>query len=450
MKLRYSLRFTPPSPPLKGDSITFNMTSLKTIFGLAWTNLKNKKLRTFLVSLSVSVGVAVLFFFLSFAAGIEKFLLDDVTYKLDPRQLVVSYDYKNAGLFQVEADDSLRLDKTLIGDLKQLEGVEKVSPQLVLKIPVMAEIDFWDRYFETDVPVYGMDFNFLGVSEGDFQIEEGILPIVVSERILDIYNTSLAESTGLPRLSKEGLIGREMNIVFGESSFFNSNSEDMERVPARIVAFSNTAPVMGITIPLHEAEKVLQKFQNVEEEDFKYTSIYLQTTDAALNEEIEAKIEEKGFSVFTLQEAQKTINQVIWYVKKLVQVMGGIVLLIALSSVSMTLLMSVMERKQEIGILRALGMQRRSVAILVLFEGILIGIVAYALGMMIAFSAIEVTDYFLVKLTPDVAFKPASFFSVEWNQALFSFCFILFFVLMASFFPARKASRLDPLEALLK
>ena len=424
------------------------MTSLKTIFGLAWLNLKNNKVRTLLVAFSVSLGVAVLFFFLSFVAGVEKFLLNEITQNLDPRQLIVSYDYKNAGFFQVEKDEALRIDKSVIAEIGQISGVQEVAPQLVLKIPVKLEIDFWDKFFETDVPVYGMDFNFLKIDS--IELEKGNLPVVISERLLDVYNTSLAESTGLPRLSKEGLLGRKIDIIFGQSSFFTFNSEKIKRMPAKVAALSKLVPVVGITIPLHEAEKIVQEFQNINSDELKYSALYLQTEDATKNTEIQAQIEEMGFRVFSLQEAQKSLNQLIWYVKKLIQIIGGLVLFIALFSVSMTLLMSVMERKQEIGILRSLGMQKMSVSLLVLIEGFLVGFFAYFLGMLIALVSIKLTDSFLLKLTPNVSFKPISFFSLELSQAFVVFGFILFFVLIASYFPARKASKLDPLEALLK
>lgn len=424
------------------------MTSFKTIIGLAWINLKNKKIRTFLVAFSVSLGVAVLFFFLSFVAGVEKFLLNEITKDWDPRQLVVSYDYKNAGFFQVEKDEALRLDNALIGEIEAIEGVEKVTAQLVLKIPTMLEIDFWDKFFETDVPVYGIDFDFLGVEP--IETKKDILPVVISERLLDVYNTSLSESMGLPRLSEDGLLGRKMDIIFGRSSFFTFNSEKVERVSAEITALSSLAPVVGLTIPLEEAKKIVQDFQEVGADELKYSAVYLQTQDAALNADIQAKIEEKGFRVFSLQETQKSLNQMIWYIKKLIQVVGGLVLFIALFSVSMTLLMSVMERKQEIGILRALGMRRQSVALLILLEGFLIGLIAYVFGMLIALLGIKITDSYLLKLTPDVSFKPLSFFSLELSQAVVVLGFILLFVLLASYFPARKAGRLDPLEALLR
>lgn len=434
-----------PQPPQGGSSQDIFMLSLKTIFGLASNNLKNKKVRTFLVALSVSFGVAVLFFFLSFLAGIEKFVLADLTQKMDPRQLVVSYNYKNAGLFQVEADKALRLDQALIQEIQAMEGVEKVAPQLVLKIPVSVQIDFWDKFFETDVPVYGMDFAFINVVK---KTDEDFLPVVVSSRLLDVYNTTLAESTGLPRLSEEGLIDRDLEIIFGKSSFFSYKADEVQKIPAKIVALSNNVPLMGITIPLKKAEEVLTRYQKIEEADIKYSSIYLQTKDVSFNSILQKKLQEKGFQVSSLQEEQARLNQMIWYLRKLIQVAAGVVLLIALLSVSMTLLMSVIERKQEIGILRALGMQRKTVAGLVLTEGVLIGCLAYVLGMGIAFLGIKITDFFLLKMTPDVSFKPLSFFDLQFSQAVFVFFFILFFVLFAGFFPARQASRIDPLEAL--
>jgi len=423
------------------------MNSLKTIFGLAYQNLKNKKIRTFLVVLNVSLGVAALFFFLSFVSGMQKFLYGQLLTEMDPRQLIVSYQYKNVGFFQSEEKKEIKLDDAFLEKMREVEGIEKVTPQLVLTIPVKLEVDFWNKFFETDVPVYGMDFDFLEL-EHKVAIQEDILPVVISSRLLDVYNLSLAESSGLPRLSEEGVLGRNLEIIFGESSFFKSQAENIQKKSAQIFALSDDVPLMGITISLEQAEKVLREY-NSEEGNLEYSTVYLVTEDEKYNAQIQKDLQTQGLKVQSFQEAEKSLNQVVWYLRKLVQVAGAIVLLIALLAVSMALFMSVLERKQEIGILRALGMQRKKIAFLILSEGFLIGILAYFLGILIGLGGIKITDYFLIKLTSEAAFRPSSFFNVEFSQLVFVFGFILFFILFASFFPARKASRLDPLEALL-
>lgn len=420
--------------------------SLGTILHLAWINLKTKKIRTFLSILSVALGITVMFFFLSFTEGIKKIAFDEVARTLNPRQLIVNYDYQNMGLFQVEQNQTLRIDEKLLTQIKKIEGVEKASPQLTFKIPTMVQIDFWDKYFETDVPVYGLDFEFLGINS--VEVDE-YLPVVVSEKLLDAYNFSLAESTGLPRLSPDGLIGRRLDLIVGKSSFFSYKSDQTKRIPAKIVALSNLVPVMGITIPLNQAEALLKTFQNTTEEDLKYSSIYLESNDVSQNEKIKTKIEALGFKVISLQDSVKQIAQIIWYLQLLIQVIGALVLLIALFSISNTLFVSVVERKREIGILRALGMQRLHLRFLILSEGFFIGLMAFVLSLVLVFASTFLVDYFLLDLFPDVSSKPDSFFVYRFSHLSFVFVITMVFVFLAGYFPARQASRLDPLEALV-
>lgn len=421
---------------------------LKKIINLAILNLKTRKARTALTVLSMSVGIGVLFFFLSLSNAVKISFFDEISKKMNPRQLIVNYDYKNIGLFQVQENKTLRLNSEIADKIQKIEGVEKVSPQMTVSLPTVLEVDFWDKYFETDVPVHGLDFSFLNIDENE--IDEEYLPVVVSERLLDVYNASMAENMGLPRLSEDGLIGRRLDLVFGKSSFFNTQVSKTKRVPAKIVGLSTLVPVMGLTVPLDQLNLILNEFPQKEQGDLKYSALYLMSVNPDFNNSIQKEIETMGFRVNSAQSAQEQIRQLLWYFETILKMLAIVILLIALFAMNNTLMMSIIERKQELGLLKALGMQNKDLMFLILFEAFFLGIFALIVGFIIAFMGGQILDIFLLKMIPDFSFKPQTLFIYNTSILFFVFGITFFFILLASFLPARKTTKLDPLDAMLK
>jgi len=106
-----------------------------------------------------------------------------------------------------------------------------------------------------------------------------------------------------------------------------------------------------------------------------------------------------------------------------------------------TMLMSVLERTREIGVLRALGWRRRQVLGMIINESLLLGLIGGAVGILVA---IGLTNLF--NLIPMIG----SILTPKWDLVIFmrAFAVALLLGLLGGLYPAYRATRLQPVEAL--
>jgi lipoprotein-releasing system permease protein len=135
--------------------------------------------------------------------------------------------------------------------------------------------------------------------------------------------------------------------------------------------------------------------------------------------------------------------------KLLMFVTISLIVLVAALNIVSTLILMVMEKNKDIGILVAMGATAKSVMWIFMLQGLIIGIVGTCLGCTLGFSACWVLDrYELISLNKDVYFIEHLPFRVE----VLDFTLVCFLAVLISFlatiYPAYRASRLDPAEAL--
>ena len=144
-------------------------------------------------------------------------------------------------------------------------------------------------------------------------------------------------------------------------------------------------------------------------------------------------------NLFTWMKLEKTAMFVIL----------ALIVLVAAFNIVSTLFMVVLEKRRDIGVLRTLGARRRTVLQVFLCEGLLIGSLGTVLGALLGGIVIAVLARFpVVKLPGDVYFierlpvRPEAGDFVAVMVAAFTLC------LAAGLYPAWRASRLDPVEAI--
>lgn len=161
---------------------------------------------------------------------------------------------------------------------------------------------------------------------------------------------------------------------------------------------------------------------------------------------IKSALEGKSFRVLTAQDIMSTLFQFINVLQYILLGFGGLAVLTAIFGIINTQYISVLERTQQIGLMKALGMRRRDVGRLFKFEAAWIGFLGGAIGSILATVAGLVANPYIDKAlnlepgTDLLIYQPWMLLVVIGG--------LMIIAIVAGILPARKAAKLDPIEAL--
>jgi len=164
-------------------------------------------------------------------------------------------------------------------------------------------------------------------------------------------------------------------------------------------------------------------------------------SDAQLKKEIT----DASYAARTAEDAQKLLNQIINVLQGIIIVFGLITLIASFFGVVNTQYISVLERTREIGLMKALGTSRRTVSRLFIIEATLIGFLGALLGSLLAIGLGTLLNPII---SNKLNFGSERLLIFSPVQVLGLIAFLMLITTIAGLLPARKAAKLDPIEAL--
>ena len=164
----------------------------------------------------------------------------------------------------------------------------------------------------------------------------------------------------------------------------------------------------------------------------------MKETIAGIRRTLMARHGVEDFTITTQAQMLDVLGSILNVLTFAVGALGGISLLVGGVGILTIMIIAVNERIAEIGLLRALGAGRSQVLGLFIGEAALLAAIGGLLGLMLG-----VGGAFLLK-----TFIPALPVSTPWLYVLLAECLAIVIGLAAGVFPARRAARLDPVEAL--
>jgi len=164
---------------------------------------------------------------------------------------------------------------------------------------------------------------------------------------------------------------------------------------------------------------------------------------------VRQQITDLGFSSFSIVDEIDQIRTVFLIIDSVLGLLGGISLLVASFGIANTMIMSILERTREIGIMKAIGAEDREIKLIFFVEAAVIGVVGGILGVLIAWGI----DGLANRLAYRFILKPQGasfidFFSMPIYLSLGAIAFALVVSILAALYPASRAARIDPVRAL--
>lgn len=401
---------------------------------------------------AAALGAAALVFFLSLGVGISR--AARAMFPADARLVEVVPPAVSLGALLGGG----RLDDAALARLRALPGVAAAHPRVTLRVPLAisrppeAFADAWPAGTVLQVPAVGLDPGLVAAD-----VAPGLpftapapgepVPVVLSGRLLEIYDKTLAPAWGVRRLPRGlSVVGLEVPAHLGLSIVPERREARVEEVRLRLVGLSDRVPLYLLGLPLEHVRALHARYGK---EDLGYTQVTLVAARTDDVPAIAAAVRRMGFSVDASERAAAE------RVGTLVAVTTGALVFLAAAmcglaalAIAQSLSSSVRGRAKEIAVLQALGAAPADVRAIVLAEAGILGGAGGLAGVLVAVVAALLADRAAVRLLPDFPFRPETFFAFPpWLVAL-GLLVPALAALAGALAPAALAARVEPARTL--
>jgi lipoprotein-releasing system permease protein len=184
----------------------------------------------------------------------------------------------------------------------------------------------------------------------------------------------------------------------------------------------------------------------------KVSGIQFKLSDMNLAGDIAQKIDERlgyPYTTVTWFELNKNLFSWMQFEKWIAFIILSLIILVAAFNIVSTLIMVVLEKTKEIGILKSMGATNESVMRIFVYQGIVAGVIGAALGLIVGYSLCWAQIKFqFFSLPPDVYIISALPILMKPLDFVFIAAAALSLSLVATLYPAYRAAKLDPVQAI--
>jgi putative ABC transport system permease protein len=443
---------------------------------LAFRNLRESIFRNSLTTIGISVGVASLVAMLSLGIGLQQ-LASQRLQKSGLFDTVVVTSRRDLRNFREPREDgplpaeSPVLDEPARGKIEQLPGVVEAYPD----IRFSTEFRFDDKPHLTmvaGVPPSAKNNNdaFDGMQGSFFSAEaspEVILQKSFAEELLGIKPKPGTDDTNIADLAKP-LLGKELTMRYAERTASPTSKGPVDGAAYSVVSRQQTLKIVGVTevdpdsmrgaararvfVPLKLAQDlhVMQSsLRDASPSDAAtYTSISVRVGNPNRVPAVEDAIKKMGFSAFSLVDATRSMRQFFAVLDGFLAIFGSLALAVASIGIVNTLVMAILERRREIGIMKALGASDADVRGLFFAEAGAMGLVGGTVGVTLGWVIGRLINFGTNIYLQRQHFPPAQIWSVPLWLVLSAIAFSIVVSLLSGLYPAARAAHLDPVQAL--
>lgn len=391
------------------------------LFTLSTRAITAHRLRSFLTLLGIAVGIAAVILLTSIGEGVHRFVLNEFT-QFGTNIVEIAPGKTEASGGPGGLQTTVRL--LTLDDARALErvpGVTSVSPGVWGNSEVGAN----GRLRRTTVQGVGPHVPAMykmTLQSGSFLPDEAFehaRPLAVLGPKLKQELFGSAPALG-QRLRVGGMQFRIVGVMAPKGQFLGMDLDDTVFIPtARALELYNREGLLRINLAYREG-------------------LDAQTVATAIKSALAARHGREDFTLTTQEDMLRTLSKILNILTAAVGALGGISLLVGGVGIVTIMTIAVTERTNEIGLLKALGARERTILGIFLGEAVALSAIGGLLGLILGIGLAQLLHLLIPALPVQT---PLSFVILAETVAII-------IGLAAGVLPARRAARLDPVEAL--
>lgn len=443
----------------------------------AGRSLRHAKARTLLTSLAIAVGAFTLTLSIAAGEGARQYADKLISSNIDPQMLLIAKDGSLFGEGQAAGPGGgLReysensasfggmtlkaLDAKDLETIKANKNIEKVTPSYLVSAQYLT-FEGMDKKYTTDITVYD--------SSVKAEAAAGMLP-GLGEQIGD--NDMVIPEAFVTALNKkpEDIVGKKVTLHLVkpapeatpaqiQQAFATGGAKAVEKLTIgevrdatftvrAVSAQSATSFSASAALFISENQaKDLSEFLTKGTSSYqKYISVGAKVKQGVDPATVKEELAAKDIKSRTAEDLQGLLFTIVDILQGIVAGFGILALIASVFGIINTQYISVLERTQQIGLVKALGMRGRDVAFLFLYEAAWIGFLGGIIG-----SALAVGMGTLLNpwITETIGLGEGNYILIfQLIPIIMLIVSLMLVAVVAGYLPARKAAKLDPIEAL--
>ncbi|NCU38929.1 ABC transporter permease [Candidatus Saccharibacteria bacterium] len=442
----------------------------------AGSSLKNAKARTTLTALAIAVGAFTLTLSIAAGEGARQYTDELIASTVDTQTLFITRDkgFSSAGGgfsggIREYSPDTTQLGGATIEAVTQKDierivqnkNIESVTPIYMVSAEYFS-IEGINKKYVADVTAY--DPNILS------EVAAGSLPELgeqISDTAVILPEPYISTLPNNP--SPESLIGKELTLRIvkpttvptddeieaafargGQEAIRSEFAPETRDVTLKIEAVTvqsngSLSADGGLLISQTQAKELSDYMTKGTDQYQKYFAVTALVKDGLDPEQVKLEVSQDGLTAQSAKDLQALLFQIVNILQGIVIGFGIIALIASVFGIINTQYISVLERTREIGLMKALGMRGRHVSRLFQLEAAWIGLLGGIIGAVAAWSLGVVLNPWISKT---VGLGDNSLLIFQPLPIALLIVALIIIAMLAGWFPAQKAAKLDPIEAL--
>jgi len=384
---------------------------------LAYKNLYGHKMRTILTAGGVAISVGFVVFLISLGFGLQKVSTTQIA-NLEALQILD---------VSITKSKLVTLNDETMDKFRDLGNVIEAYPQVSSATKITYNTS------EIDGVVYGKSTDFLKLEEVKMASGRKFSEDTADEAIIN-----LAAQT---QLSAGDIIDKDITlnvIVRSELLSKDEKSKQFEK-KLKVVGIIDDKSAPYVYVPMHV-------FSDNGVVNYSGAKIKMNSKEAV--DQAKLQVENMGFKATSVKETVDQINQFFGVFQIILISFGAIAIIVACLGMFNTLTISLLEKTREVGFMKALGTTRKDIYKLFTFESILIGTLGSTTGVLIGFLLGKMLNYSILGLAKATGNQPVEIFYIPFYMMALILGTSLLISLLTGFYPARRAAKISPLDAL--